>query len=244
MKSGNGLESGQLGDLGDVVGDLQSLADVHSCYLEKAAVNAFSRLEVEGWEFLYVDPPSVQVVAGVLRQRSKVAAAIAWAALLLGGTACQASSPDPQGSTVKAQSAEMPDLPKDPDAAEAAVRKMLMGEAIVLLKASGLKYTDAQFDVPTSFDDDNAQSGDLLMDFDKCTDADEQAMTSAIRANGWSQGSISHGINVRKGPLYLQGGKGYGGCRFRMTTVNISQYLPGIDDITRVPELDAFKAQP
>jgi hypothetical protein len=27
-----------------------------------------------------------------------------------------------------------------------------------------------------------------------------------------------------------------------MTTVNISQYLPGIDDITRVPELAAFQA--
>jgi hypothetical protein len=29
-----------------------------------------------------------------------------------------------------------------------------------------------------------------------------------------------------------------------MTTVNIGQYLPGIEDITRAPELAAFKALP
>ena len=104
--------------------------------------------------------------------------------------------------------AEMPDLPKDEDAAKAVVRKMLMDEAIVLLKASGLKYTAAQFDVPISFDDDNAQNGDLSIQFQPCSDGQVQAMTDAIWANGWQQGSISHGVNVRKGPLYLQWGKG------------------------------------
>jgi hypothetical protein len=33
--------------------------------------------------------------------------------------------------------------------------------------------------------------------------ADVQAMTAAIWANGWAQGGISHGVNVHKGPLYL-----------------------------------------
>jgi hypothetical protein len=172
-------------------------------------------------------------------------AAMVGVALLLGGgaTACQASKPD-QGSTVTAQNAEMPDLPGDPDKAEAAVRKIVMDEAIVLMRASGLRYTEAQFDVPTSFDDDKAQSGDLMMDFDKCTDVDVKAMTAAIWAHGWKQAGISHGVNVYKGPLFLQWGKGQGGCRFWMSTVNIGQYLPGLEDITRVPELDVFKARP
>jgi hypothetical protein len=110
-------------------------------------------------------------------------AAMVGVALLLGGSAaaCQASKPD-QRSTVTTQKAEMPDLPADPDAATAVVRKMLTDETILLLKASGLKYTGAQFDVPTSFDDDNAQSGDLSLSFDKCTDDDVRAMTAAIRA--------------------------------------------------------------
>jgi len=55
-------------------------------------------------------------------------------------------------------------------------------------------------------------------------------------------GSISHGVNVRKGPRYLLWGKGSGGCDFRMTTGNISQHLRITDDIAVVPELAAFKA--
>jgi hypothetical protein len=157
------------------------------------------------------------------------------------GTGCQSSPSEPQGSTVKSQ---MPDLPKDEDAAKAVVRKMLMGEAIVLLKASGLKYSAAQFDVPISFDDDNTQNGDLSIQFQACSHGQEQAMTNAISANGWEQGSISHGVNVRKGPLYLQWGGGVDGCRFDMTTVNISQHLHITDDRTNVPELAAFKDQP
>jgi hypothetical protein len=176
--------------------------------------------------------------------RRLLAAMVGLALLLGGGAACQSSTPGPQGSTVTTQNAEMPDLPHDPDAAEAAVRKMMIDEAIVLLKASGLKYTHVQFDVPTSFDDGDSQNGDLLIEIKGCTDADVQTMTAAIRADGWEQGGISHGVNVHKGPLRLQGGMNIDGCRFRMTTVNISQYLPGIDDITRVPELAAFKAQP
>jgi hypothetical protein len=140
------------------------------------------------------------------------------------------------------RTAEMPALPQDPHSAEAAVRKMMMDEVVLLLKASGLKYTNAQFDVPTAFDDDKAQSGDLLIQFRPCSDQQAQAMTTAIWANGWKQGVISHGVNVYKGPLYLLWGKGKDGCDFSMTTVNIYHYLPGIKDITNVPELDAFKA--
>lgn len=162
---------------------------------------------------------------------------------LFGGTACQAPA-QPQGSAVKTPKTEMPALPVDPDAAEAVVRKMLMGEAIVLLKATGLKYTRAQFGVPTSFDEDNAQNGELAIEFQPCSDGQVQAMTSAIRANGWENSGVSHGINVRKGPLNLQWGKNVDGCHFQITTVNIPRYLPGIKDITSVPELAAFKAGP
>jgi len=169
---------------------------------------------------------------------------VAALAMLLGGTACQASRTDQPGSTVTTNNADMPDLPKNPVAAEAAVRKLVMDEAIVLLKASGLKYTEAQFDLPTAFDDDNAQNGDLLMDFAKCTDADVQAMTTVVFAHGWQQSGVSHGVSVAKGPLSLEWGNGYGGCRFRMTTVNISQRLHIPDDLRRVPELAAFKAKP
>jgi len=109
----------------------------------------------------------------------KLLAGVAALAVLLGGAACQASRTDQPGSTVTTNNADMPDLPKNPVAAEAAVRKLVMDEAIVLLKASGLKYTEAQFDLPTAFDDDNAQNGDLLMDFAKCTDADVQAMPTS-----------------------------------------------------------------
>lgn len=174
----------------------------------------------------------------------RLAVALVAATLLVTGTGCQAGTSDPQGSTVKTQKAQMPDLPKDPAAAKAVVRKLLMREAIVLLKASGLKYSAAQFDVPISSDDDNTQNGDLLIEFQTCSNGQEQAMTAAIWANGWEQGSISHGVNVRKGPLYLQWGGGFDGCVFEMTTVNISQELRITDDITIVPELAAFKALP
>jgi len=174
--------------------------------------------------------------------RRRLTGALIGAALLIGATGCQSSTPDPQGSTMTNRTAEMPALPQDPHSAEAAVRKMMMDEAIVLLKASGLKYTAAQFDVPTAFDDDKAQSGDVLIQFRPCSDQQTQAMTTAIWANGWKKGVISHQVNVYKGPLYLQWGQGKGGCDFRMTTVNIYHYLPGIKDIEVVPELAPFKA--
>lgn len=170
----------------------------------------------------------------------KLAAALTGAALLVTGTGCQADPPPAQGSTVN--TAQMPDLPKDPDAAEAFVRRMLMKEAVVLLQATGLKYTAAQFDVPTSYDQEGAQNGDLLIEFRSCTDQHVQAMTEAILANGWQQAGISHGVNVRKGPLHLQWGKTIEGCPLELTTVNISHYLPGIENIKNVPELAAFKA--
>src|ERR1035437_5893743 len=62
-----------------------------------------------------------------------------------------------------------------------------------------------------SHNDDNTQNGDPTIQFQPCSDVDVQAMTAAIWAHGWEQGSISHGVNVRKGPLYLQWGKVYGG---------------------------------
>jgi hypothetical protein len=177
-----------------------------------------------------------------MRPPRTLAATLIGAALLVTGTGCQANPPATQGSTVTTGTAQMPDLPKDPDASEALVRTMMMKEAIVLLKTAGLKYTAAQFDVPSSYDEKGAQNGDLLIEFRSCTDEQVEAMTAAIWANGWQQAGISHGVNVRKGPLFLQWGIGYGGCRFEMTTVNISQYLPGIENIKNVPELAAFKA--
>jgi hypothetical protein len=47
---------------------------------------------------------------------------------------------------------------------------------------------------------------------------------------------------VHKGPLFLHFGKNIDGCELRLNTVNISQYLPGIEDITHVPELASFEA--
>jgi hypothetical protein len=171
-----------------------------------------------------------------------LAIALITVTLLITATGCQSSTPDPQRSTMTTPNADMPPLPEDQDGAKAVVRTMMMKEAIRLLKASGLKYTYAQFDVPISYDDDNAQNGDLLIQFQPCTDANTQAMTAAIWAHGWEQGSISHGVNVRKGPLFLLWGNGSDGCRFRMTTVNINQHMRMTDDIANVPELAAFKA--
>lgn len=172
----------------------------------------------------------------------RLAVGLVGIAVLIAGTACQDGTPQTPGGTVNPASAKMPDLPKDPNAAEAVVRKVLMDEAIELLKASGLKYKAAQFDVPTSYDDDHAQNGDLLIQFRPCSDADVQAMTAAISAHGWVPAGISHGVSVFKGPLFLQWGNSAEGCDFEMTTVNIDRYLPGIEDITAVPELVAFKA--
>lgn len=96
----------------------------------------------------------------------RLAAASIGATLLIGAAGCQSSSPPTQGSTVKPYDTDMPTLPKDENAAKAVVRAMVMKEAIVLLKASGVKYTGAQFDVPISFDDDNnAKNGDLQIWF-------------------------------------------------------------------------------
>lgn len=170
----------------------------------------------------------------------KLVAALIGAVLLVTGTGCQTDPPPDPGSTVN--TAQMPDLPDDPDAAKAVVRTMVMNEAIALLKATGLKYEAAQFRVPTSSDEDGAQNGDLLIEFAPCDDEQVQAMTAAIWANGWKQGGISHGVNVYKGPLYLQWGKTIDGCPLEITTVNISQRLRMTNDITRVPELAAFKA--
>jgi len=172
----------------------------------------------------------------------RLAAALIGTTLLLSGTACQSSSPQTQGSTVKPYNADMPALPEEPNAAEAAVRSMVMKEAVSLLTASGLKYTQAQFDVQTAYDDADSQNGELSIAFRPCTDQQVKAMTDAIGAQGWAQGGISHGVNVHKGPLFLQFGKSIDGCELRLNTVNISQYLPGIKDITRVPELATYEA--
>ncbi len=168
--------------------------------------------------------------------------ALIGAALMISGTGCQASTPPTQGSTMTPRNSQMPHLPEDQDAAKAVVRAMVMKEAVVLFKASGLKFTYAQFDVPLSYDEDNAQNGDLLIKIEPCSDPQVQAMTAAIWANGWAQGGISHSVNVHKGPLYLQWGNTIDGCRFWMTTVNISQHMRITDGITNVPELAAFKA--
>jgi len=172
----------------------------------------------------------------------RLTGALIGSVLLIASTGCQASTPPTPGSTMTNRNAEMPALPKDADARKAFVRKMMMGEAVPLLKASGLRFTYAQFDVPIASDDDNAQNGDLLIRFRLCSDQQTQAMTAAIWANGWKKGVISHGVNVYKGPLYLLWGKGKAGCDFRMTTVNISQHMTMTADVDVVPELAAFKA--
>lgn len=159
---------------------------------------------------------------------------VAVALLLLGATACQTSTPDPPGSTMQT----MPDLPDDPRQARAVVRKMLMNEVIPLMKASGLKHTYASFGVSSMDDKD---SGGVGMSFDPCSPEQIQAMTKAIWANGWKQGSISHALHVRKGPLDIQWGKGYDGCTFSMSTDYVSQHLEITDDHS-VPELAEFKA--
>ena len=174
----------------------------------------------------------------------RLVAALIGSVLLIAGTGCQASTPHPQGSTMATRNAGMPAVPKDQDAAKAVVRTMLMDEATVLLKASGLKYSQARFDVQISGDDNNTQNGDLLIQFLPCTDQQVQAMTAAIWAHGWTQGGISHGVNVHKGRLYLQWGITIDGCPLEITTVNISQRLRITKDIDDVSELAAFKALP
>jgi len=159
---------------------------------------------------------------------------VAVALLLLGATACQTSTPDPKGSPMQT----MPDLPDDPRAARAVVRRMLMDEVIPLMKASGLRYTYASFGVASMDDKDR---GGVGMSFDSCTDEHVQAMTAAIWAHGWKQGSISHALHVRKGPLDIQWAKGYGGCTFDMHTDYVSQHLEITAD-HGVPELAEFKA--
>jgi len=179
-----------------------------------------------------------------MRTSRQLAAGLIALTLLIAGTGCQSSSSDPQGSTMNTPKARMPALPKDQDGAKTIVRKMLTDQAIVLLKASGLKYTAAQFDVPIAHDDDNAQYGELSIQFQPCSEEQVKAMTAAIWADGWAKGSISHALNVRKGPLYLQWGNTADGCRLEMTTVNISQHMRMTDDTTTVPELAGFKARP
>jgi len=159
---------------------------------------------------------------------------VAVALLLLGATACQTSTPDPQGSTMQT----MPDLPDDPRAARAVVRKMLMEEVIPLLKASGLKYTYASFGVSSM---DEKDRGGVGMSLDSCSDEHVQIMTKAIWAHGWKQGSISHGLHGRKGPLDIKWGNTIDGCKFDMHTDYVSQHLEITDDHS-VPELAEFKA--
>jgi hypothetical protein len=118
----------------------------------------------------------------------------------------------------------------------------VMNEALLLLKGTDLRYTDARFNVPISADDENAQRGRLAMVFQPCSADQVQAMTAAVHAHGWQEGGKSHGVNVHKGPLFLQWGKGADGCRLEITTVNISQHLRITHDVTTVPELAAFKA--
>jgi hypothetical protein len=55
--------------------------------------------------------------------------------LLIAATGC--ITPDPQGSTMTNRTAEMPALPKDAGARKAFVRKVIMNQAVMLLKASG-----------------------------------------------------------------------------------------------------------
>jgi hypothetical protein len=107
------------------------------------------------------------------------------------------------------------------------------------MKASGLKYTEASFGVS---DMDGKQEGGVGMNFDSCSDEQVKAMTAAIWAHGWTQGSISDGVHGRKGPLDIQWGKTIDGCMFDMSTDAVSQHLEIPEDDHGVPELAAFKA--
>jgi hypothetical protein len=87
---------------------------------------------------------------------------------------------------------------------------------------------------------DDKDSGGVGMSFDPCSPEQVQVMTKAIWAHGWTQGSISHGLHGRKGPLDIKWGNTIDGCMFDMHTDYVSQHLEITADHS-VPELAAFK---
>jgi len=108
-----------------------------------------------------------------------LAAALVGVRLLITATACQSSTPHPQGSTVKTESAQIPSLPNDRDAARAAYclrrRERPDRRPIAALRAMRRRPGGA--------------------------------MTSAVWADGWKQAGVSHGVNVRKGPSFFSGAR-------------------------------------
>lgn len=138
-------------------------------------------------------------------------------------------------------------LPDDPDLARDEVRKRLIAEWTPLLRDSGLTYQFVYFSAGEAFVDDQYE-GTMTVRFGKPSTSEwgtlEKRMDTTARANGWTQAGKSHGLKLRKGSFFLDGGCSVRGCVYSIVTSRTEQRLSYADDAqhVRTPELEQFKA--
>ncbi len=141
----------------------------------------------------------------------------------------------------------MTGLPTDETGARAEIRRRLVEQWRPLLQASGLKFVAARWGIDPAPYDDGAVTGSLTVSFGKVEESQrdgvQATMTAAAQATGWGQAGVSHGMNLRKGPFFLNGGcGGIDGCNYTIETSNIKQDLANIDFVNLpVSELDQFR---
>lgn len=143
----------------------------------------------------------------------------------------------------------MTGLPTQKVAARAEIRRRLVEQWRPLLQASGLKFEEAAWGIDLDPYDHDAVTGSLTVSFGKADESESEwdgvqaKMTAAAQATGWGQAGVSHGMNLRKDPFFLNGGcGGFGGCIYTIKTSDIRQNLADNNFINvPVDELDQFR---
>lgn len=138
-------------------------------------------------------------------------------------------------------------LPSTPDEARDALRQRLVAGWEPILADSGLRYQSAQFGVWHHSDGAGWWSADMAVSFGAVPRFDWARTEAAIRAaavkNGWTQAGVSHGLNLRNGPLHLKGGCSVDvGCVYLIATgARIAQKVKEIPEgyTLRVEELES-----
>ncbi len=142
------------------------------------------------------------------------------------------------------------DLPRDPGAATQEIRRRMIDEWRSVLRSTGRQIDKATFgtsylSAPPSW------SAQMTVSFSVRDESQwpdlESALATAVARNGWTQAGVSHGLSVRKGPLFLKGGCSVSTtCTFQVRTARLEDVTlaPNEPGDGSVAELAEFLAHP
>jgi len=143
----------------------------------------------------------------------------------------------------------MADLPQEPAAMTAEIRRRLLAEWVPILQSSGLTAHSARLWFWLDTTGGDGWRSEVEVSFGSPDPSQWPAIEAAIAkgatANGWGAAGVSHGLNVRKGPFFLRGGCAVsGGCAYQITAPKVVAHLaPLTDEQARdVPELAPYLA--